>query len=112
MASSQRRREQETSVFKERYKIRSGIEATISEADRLTGFKRIWTRGKERVTTVVFMKALAINIKRFIQHELEKAKEALGSLDPETLRDRIALFFTQIIRLKRILDAVEAGMVA
>ena len=112
MATSKRRREQETSDFKERYKIRSGIEATISEADRLTGFKRIWTRGKERVTTVAFMKALAINLKRFIQHELEKAKEALGSLDPEALRDRIALFLTRIIRLKRILDAVEAGMVA
>ena len=112
MATSQRRQEQETSDFKERYKIRSGIEATISEADRLTGFKRIWTRGKQRVTTVVFMKALAINIKRFIQHELDKAKEALGSLDAEALRDRIALFLTRIIRLNRILNAVEASMVA
>jgi len=53
---------------------------------------------------------LAINIKRFIQHELEKAKEALGSLDPKALRDRIALFFTQIIRLKRILDAVAVSI--
>jgi len=52
------------------------------------------------------MKALAINIKRFIQHEFEKAKEALDSLDPEALRDRIALFLTRIIRLKRILDPV------
>ena len=111
MATSQRRREQETSDFKERYKIRSGIEATISEADRLTGFKRTWTRGKERVTTVVLMKALAINIKRFIQHELEKAKEALGSLDPEALRDRIALFFTRLIRLTRILDPVGLSFV-
>ena len=110
MATSKRRREQETSDFKERYKIRSGIEATISEADRLTGFKRIWTRGKERVTTAVFMKALAINIKRFIQHELEKAKEALGSLDPKALRDRIALFFTQFIRLKRIVDPVAVSI--
>jgi hypothetical protein len=112
MATSKRRQEQETSDFKERYKIRSGIEATISEADRLTGFKRIWTRGKERVTTVVFMKALAINIKRFIQHELEKVKEALGSLDPEAFCDRIALVLTRFIRLTRILDAVEARMVA
>ena len=52
------------------------------------------------------MKALAINMKRFIQHELEKAKEALGSLDPEALRDRTALFFTPIIRLKPIPDPV------
>ncbi len=110
MATSKRRQEQETSDFKERYKIRSGIEATISEADRLSGFKRVWTRGRERVTMVVFMKALAINIKRFIHHELEKAKEALGSLNPERVADRIALFFTQIVRLKHILHPVEVSI--
>jgi hypothetical protein len=109
MATSQRRWEQETSVFKELYKIRSGIEATISEADRRTGLKRIWTRGKERVTMVTFMKALTINMKRFIQHDLEKADESFDSLHPKALRDHIALGFTRITRLKSILDAVEAG---
>ena len=78
MASSKRRVQQESHDFKERYKIRSGIEATISEADRVTGFKRSWTRGKKRVTMSVFMKALAINIKRFVQSRLDKAKEALS----------------------------------
>lgn len=82
MASSKRRREQESHDFKERYKIRSGIEAIISEADRVTGFKRSWTRGKNRVTLSVFMKALAINIKRFIQSRLDQAKRACSkSLD-------------------------------
>lgn len=82
MASSKRRLEQESHDFKERYKIRSGIEATISEADRVTGFKRSWTRGKNRVTLSVFMKALAINIKRFIQSRLDQAKRACSkSLD-------------------------------
>jgi hypothetical protein len=74
MAASHRRVEQETVDFKERYKIRSGIEATISEADRLTGLKRVWTRGKHPVTMSIFMKALAINIKRYIQHEIKKSK--------------------------------------
>jgi len=78
MATSRRREEQETVPFKERYKIRSGIEATISEANRLTGFKRVWTRGKNRVRMSVFFKALAINIKRFIHHALDKAKAALA----------------------------------
>lgn len=73
MATSRRREEQDSSDFKERYRIRSGIEATISEADRVTGLKRSWTRGKVRVTMSVFMKALAINIKRYIQNEMEKA---------------------------------------
>ena len=62
--------------FKERYKIRSGIEATISEANRLTSLKRSWMCGKKCVSMSVFFKAMAINIKRFIQYALEKAKEA------------------------------------
>jgi len=66
--------------------------------------------GKERVTTVVFMKALAINIKRFIQHELEKAKKALGSLDREALHHPITLVFTRIIRLKRFPDPAEVSI--
>lgn len=78
LATARRREQQETAHFKERYKIRSGIEATISEANRLTGLKRVWTRGKKRVRMSVFFKALAINIKRFIQYALEKAKKALA----------------------------------
>jgi hypothetical protein len=74
MATSRRRHEQESRSFKERYKIRSGIEATISEADRVTGLKRAWTRGRVRVGMSLFMKALAINIKRFVSNALEKAK--------------------------------------
>ncbi len=72
MAASRRRQEQKTKDFKERYKIRSGVEATISEADRVTGLKRSWTRGKARLGMSVFFKALAINIKRYTKKELEK----------------------------------------
>ena len=78
LATSRRREQQETAHFQERDKIRSGIEATISEANRLTGLKRVWTRGQKRVRMSVFFKALAINIKRFIQYALEKAKKALA----------------------------------
>ena len=73
MATSKRKQEQEGKDFKERYKIRSGIEATISEAARLTGLKRVWCRGLSRVRAAVSFKALAINIKRYIAAELEKA---------------------------------------
>jgi len=83
MAGSHRRVEQETLNFKEHYKIRSGIEATISEADRLTGLKRIWTRRKDRLTMSIFMKALAINIKRYIKNEMEKARKRSNSPEGE-----------------------------
>ncbi|MFC1895244.1 transposase [Thermodesulfobacteriota bacterium] len=41
IAVAERRLEQEAADFKDRYKIRSGIEAMISEADRVTGLKRV-----------------------------------------------------------------------
>lgn len=49
-------------------------------------------RPVKRGTTVMFMKVLAINIKRFIQHEFEKTKEVLGSLDPKPLLTALACF--------------------
>jgi hypothetical protein len=42
MSTLKRKAEQEGKDFKERYKIRSGIEATVSEADRVTGLKKVW----------------------------------------------------------------------
>jgi len=74
MATSTRRYYQESTNFKERYKIRSGIEATISETDRVTGLKRVWTRGRVRVAASLFMKALAVNVKRFVNNALQKMK--------------------------------------
>lgn len=56
--------------------IRSGIEATISWMNRLTGLKRSWTRGKDRLRIPVIFKALAVNINRFIHYTLEKARKA------------------------------------
>ena len=88
IAVAHRRAQQEQDDFKERYKIRSGIEATISEADRVTGLKRAWTRGKDRLEMVVFMKALAINVKRYVQSCLDKARKGL---DPP-LNPLLALF--------------------
>lgn len=77
MATSKRRVEQESSEFKERYKKRSGIEGTISEADRVTGIKRSWTRGEERVRASFFMKLAAVNVKRSIANRLKEIKRGV-----------------------------------
>ena len=102
MAGSHRRVEQEGLNFKERYKIRSGIEGTISEANRITGLKRVWTRGKDRVTMSVYMKALAINIKRYIQNEMEKAKRDLR----DSKEDLLSLYLHLIRDLKIMLSKI------
>jgi hypothetical protein len=67
-AVAHRRVEQETPQFKEAHKIRSGIEATNSELKRCHGLAKLAVRGRPRVNLSVRFKALALNIKRYVQH--------------------------------------------
>jgi hypothetical protein len=68
VAVAQRRIEQETPEFKERHKIRSGIEATNSELKRCHGLAKLRVRRKSRVSLSVRLKALALNVKRYVEH--------------------------------------------
>jgi hypothetical protein len=72
-AVARRRVEQETPEFKERHKIRSGIEATNSELKRCHGLGKLRVRRKPRVSLSVRLKALALNIKRYVEHLAEAA---------------------------------------
>jgi hypothetical protein len=72
VAVAQRRSEQETQEFKERHKIRSGIEATNSELKRCHGFGKLRVRGHRRVGLAVRLKALALNIKRYMGHLVDQ----------------------------------------
>jgi IS5 family transposase len=68
VAVARRRVEQQTPEFKERHKIRSGIEATNSELKRRHGFRKLRVRGRARVALAVRLKALAVNIKRYVAY--------------------------------------------
>lgn len=59
-----RREFEKSDLFKDRYRMRSGIEATNSEYDRLTGAKHLRVRGFKAVRFCATMKALGINIYR------------------------------------------------
>jgi len=63
-ATRTRQREQQTSRFKDRYKIRSGIESTNAELKSRHGAGGLRVRGKARVEMTMQMKATALNIKR------------------------------------------------
>lgn len=67
-AVARRRVEQETPAFKERHKIRSGIEATNSELKRCHRLGKLRVRGKPRVGLSVRLKVLALNVKRYVKH--------------------------------------------
>ena len=62
-----RRRALASGAFKERYRIRAGIEATVSELKRRHGLGALRVRGRWRVELAVYLKALACNIKRMVR---------------------------------------------
>lgn len=70
-AVARRRTEQQTPEFKERHKIRSGIEATNSELKRQHGLGNLRVRRRPRVALAVRLKVLALNIKRYVVHLAE-----------------------------------------
>lgn len=59
-----RRAYEQTEAFKRRYRLRTGIEATMSQYDRRTGVKQLRVRGMKAVRFRATLKALSINILR------------------------------------------------
>jgi hypothetical protein len=64
MRIAKRRAYEQTDEFKDRYRWRSGVEATMSEYDRRTGVKRLRVRGFKAVRFCATLKALGINLLR------------------------------------------------
>ena len=64
MRIANRRAMEHSSKFKEKYRWRSGIEATFSEMDKRTGVKRLRVRGLPAVTYFARLKAIAVNLFR------------------------------------------------
>jgi len=61
---SKRRAYEQTPEFKDKYRYRSGVEATMSEYNRRTGVKRLRVRGLKAVRYCATLKAAALNIFR------------------------------------------------
>jgi hypothetical protein len=61
---AKRRAYEQTDEFKDRYRWRSGIEATMSEYDRRTGVKQLRVRGFKAVKFCAVLKAIGINLFR------------------------------------------------
>jgi len=64
MRIAERRAYEQTNEFKDRYRWRSGIEATMSEYDRRTGVKQLRVRGFKAVKSCAVLKAIGINLFR------------------------------------------------
>ena len=59
-----RRAYEKTDKFKDKYRWRAGVEATMSEYDRKTGVKNLRVRGMKAVRLCATLKAVGINIFR------------------------------------------------
>lgn len=64
MRIAKRREYEQTDQFKDRYRWRAGVEATMSEFDRKTGVKRLRVRGLKAVRFCAVLKAAGVNIMR------------------------------------------------
>jgi hypothetical protein len=72
IATECRQAEQQTPAFKESYKKRAGIESTNQEMKGRHGMGALRILGKPRVVLSVHLKALALNVKRSVQHHVSK----------------------------------------
>jgi hypothetical protein len=66
MRIAKRRAYEQTDEFKDRYRWRSGVEATMSEYDRRTGVKQLRVRGFDSVRFCATLKAAGINFLRAV----------------------------------------------
>lgn len=66
MRLTRRRQHENTDDFKQRYRWRAGVEATMSQYDRLTGVKHLRVRGFKAVRFAAVMKAACVNIARAV----------------------------------------------
>jgi len=64
MRIAKRRVKEHTPEFKDKYRWRAGIEATMSEYDRTTGVKRVRVRGFSAVRYCATLKAMGVNLFR------------------------------------------------
>ncbi len=64
MRLAKRRANEKTDEFKQRYRWRAGVEATMSEYNNRTGVKRLRVRGLKAVRFAAILKAIGVNIFR------------------------------------------------
>jgi hypothetical protein len=93
---AQRRAQEDTPEFRDRYRFRAGIEGTMSQLDRLTGVKTLRIRGLSAVSFAAHLKAAGINIIRATVHrnrenEGEPALMAVFSMLSCAVKERLQI---------------------
>jgi hypothetical protein len=105
MRMAKRKAKENTPEFKDRYRWRAGVEATMSEYDRRTGVKNLRVRGFEVVRFCAILKAIGINLFRATAAALRKGVNPDNSANQGTLSTPYRAFslFKELLRLFRAL---------
>jgi IS5 family transposase len=94
-----RRNYEKTPEFTQKYALRAGVEATMSEYKRITGVGKLRVRGLKSVSFCATMKALGVNILRS-----SKAYFATGNDRIAPLSARVCNLFADLVLLFWILS--------
>jgi hypothetical protein len=97
MRIAKRRAKEQTPEFKDKYRWRAGIEATMSEYDRSTGVKRVRVRGFPAVRYCATLKAIGVNL--FRATAVRNALKEQGEAPPagESLLHRVSVIVKERI---------------
>ena len=115
MRIAKRRARERSPEFKDKYRWRAGIEATMSEYDRITGVKRLRVRGFPAVRYCAKLKAIGVNLFRAtaVRNALKGQK---GAPHPEeSLLHRVILVVKERIgevwgKLKRLVSPLPSQL--
>jgi hypothetical protein len=88
---------QQTTEWKDRYRIRSGIEATNSELKRSHGMGRLRLRRAAKVCFAVACKVIACNIKRWAKAQAAPGGRLQGFLS--AILSRMKIFRHNLVRI-------------
>ncbi len=97
-----RRRAEHSEAFIDTYRWRAGVEATMSEYDRLTGVKKLRVRGMPAVRFCAKMKAIGLNLLRAARVRRVRMKTA-GSHQGLDRRNTAAIY--------RVKERIQAAVV-
>jgi len=81
---ARRKRHEASDAFKDKYRYRAGVEATMSEYDRRTGVKHLRVRGMKAVRFAVIMKAIGLNIFRASRYRKRTNPQQAPRCDTKT----------------------------
>ena len=100
MRLARRRQEENSAEFKDRYRWRAGVEATMSQYDRLTGVKRLRVRGFKAVRFAAVLKAAGVNLARAVAAHRARRRSQGPDIGPDRGK------YTGLSHFKELLSSI------